>query len=169
MLKNPKARLGSILRTNELTINVDQDREEIAQQMVHYNLMIVPVVNQENIFLGVISSDTLVEVIEQEASEDIYRMAALSPIKDTYFETPFFKLFYQRGSILLILLVLQSFSSLILQIFQATLCGFLMFYITTLISTVVTRVAKRRRLLFRAWQREKLIILIEAFCSGVNF
>ncbi|MFA6066438.1 MAG: magnesium transporter [Candidatus Babeliaceae bacterium] len=135
VLKSPQVRLASILRPNELVIHVDQDREEIAQQMIHYNLMIVPVTNHENIFLGVISSDTLVEVIEQEASEDIYRMAALSPIKNTYFETPFFKLLYQRGSILLILLVLQSFSSLILQKFQATLCGFLMFYITTLIST----------------------------------
>jgi len=135
VLKNGKERLASILRPNSLIVDVDQDREEIAQQMVHYNLMTAPVVSHDGIFLGVISSDTLVEVIEQEASEDIYRISALTPIKNTYFETSFFKLFYQRVSILMILLVLQSFSSIILQRYQATLCGFLMFYITMLIST----------------------------------
>ncbi len=135
VLQSAQTRLSSILHHNELVFNVDQDKEEIAKLMVHYNLMIAPVVSGDNIFLGVIPSDTLIEVIEQEASEDIYRMSALTPIKHTYFETPFFRLLYQRSSILMILLLLQTFSTMILEYYQATICGFFMYFITMLIST----------------------------------
>src|SRR5438105_9206894 len=103
--------------------------------MLYYSVTIVPVINQEKIFLGVISSEILVEIVEQEASEDIYRISALTPIKHTYFETPFAKLLYQRSSILLILFILQTLSSLIIQHYQVALTGFLMYFITMLIST----------------------------------
>jgi magnesium transporter len=123
------------MKPNELVVHAQEDREEVVQKMMHYHLTTVPVVNKENIFLGVIPSDTLAEVIEEEASEDIYRMSALTPIKHTYFETPFFRLLYQRSSILLVLLALQTFSAIIISLYQATLEGFLMLFITTLTST----------------------------------
>ncbi|MGC2310340.1 MAG: magnesium transporter [Candidatus Babeliaceae bacterium] len=135
VLKHPQTRLSSILRANTLVAFVNEDREEIAKKMVHYNLMTVPVVDEHDLFLGVIPSDTLVEIIEEEASEDIYRMAALTPIKHTYFETPFFKLLYQRSSILMVLLIIQSLSSIIINRYEATLAGFLMLFITMLTST----------------------------------
>lgn len=135
VLKNPKTRLSYILKENELVVPVDQDREWIAQQMMHYHVTIVPVVNEDHIFLGVITSETLVEIVEQEASEDIYRISALTPIKHTYFETGFFKLLYQRSSILLMLFILQTFSSIIIQYYHNNLEGFLMLFMTMLIST----------------------------------
>ena len=97
--------------------------------------MIVPVVSQENTFLGVISSETLVEILENEASEDVYRMAALAPIKYPYFETPFIRLLSQRLAILVVLLFVQSLSTAIITYYQATLEGFLLLFITMLTST----------------------------------
>ena len=135
VLKTPKTRLGTFMRESEIAINVDEDQRVIAQAMKHYRLMIAPVIDHEGNFLGIISSDTLVEIIEQEASEDLYRISAVTPIKNTYFETPFIKLFRQRGIILVVLLLLQSFSTLILQAYEATLAGFLGFFVTMLIST----------------------------------
>lgn len=135
VLKSPDTRIGVIMKQNELVVHADEDREDVVQKMMHYHLMTVPVVSKENIFLGVIPSDTLAEVIEEEASEDIYRMSALAPIKHTYFETPFFKLLYQRCSILLILLVLQTFSTMIISIYQGMLEGFFFLYLTMLTST----------------------------------
>ena len=134
VLKSPKTILEEIMRPNELVINADEDREEIAKKMVHYSLMTAPVTDTEGVFLGVIATDTLVEVIEEEASEDIYRMATLAPIKESYFETSFFTLFYQRSSILLVLLLVQTLSSLILQYYQATLSGILIYFLTMLVS-----------------------------------
>ncbi len=136
VLKHPKERLISILRKNELVVDADEDRESVAQKMRHYHLMTVPVVDKENLFLGVIPSDTLVDIIEEEAAEDVYRISALASIKDTYFETPFFKLFFQRSSILLVLLMLQSFSSMLIKSYEAILVGFNLFLFSNmLIST----------------------------------
>lgn len=135
VLKSPQAPISSILRKNELTVQANEDREEIAKKMVHYNLMTVPVVGEKDYFLGVIPSDTLVEVIEQEASEDVYRISAMAPIKRTYFETSFFRLMYQRSYILIALLLAESFSSTILKAYEVTLCGFLIYFIPMLVST----------------------------------
>ena len=135
VLKNPKDRLSSFLQKNELVVTADTDREQVAKKMIHYGLMTVPVVNATGVFLGVISSDTLVDVIEQEASEDVYRISGVTPIKYSYFDTPFFRIFYERSYILIILLLAQSFSTMILKSYEATLCGFLMYFITMLIST----------------------------------
>ena len=135
VLKNAQTRLGSILRKNELVVDVNQDQETIAHQMVHYKLMTVPVVGENNVFLGVIPSDTLVDIIEREAAEDVYKISAMTPIKHTYFETPFLKLLYQRSSILIILFLVQIFSSIIMIHYERLLEGFLIFFIAMIQST----------------------------------
>lgn len=135
VLKSPKTRISSILRSESLIVRVDEDRQDVANNMVHYGLSNVPVVGIDGTFLGAISSQALIETIEEEASEDIYRMSALSPIKYTYFETPFLKSLYQRSSILIILLLLQTFSSLIVAYYEKLLCGFLTLFMSMLIST----------------------------------
>lgn len=134
LLKNPKTRLSSILRKNELVVGVDEDRESVAQKMVHYKLMSVPIVGTGNVFLGAIPSDTLIDIIEQEAAEDVYKISALTPIKHTYFETPFKSLFYQRASILVILLLVQTFSTIIIGTYEALLGGFLIMFTTMITS-----------------------------------
>ncbi len=128
VLKNPLTRLRSILRKNDLVITAQEDREEVAQKMTHYKLTIAPVVNEHNIFLGVISSDTLIDIIEKESSEDVYRMSALAPIKNTYFQTSFYRLLYERSIILIILLLAQSLSQIILESYSFLLQGFLIFF-----------------------------------------
>lgn len=135
VLKHPKTQLRSILKENELVIDVNEDQQEVAQKMLHYGLTNAPVVNEENVFLGVITSEELVNVIEEEAGEDIYRMSAVSPIEETYFETPFTTLLYQRSSILIVLLLVQTFSTMIIQRYELLLCGFLTLFITMLTST----------------------------------
>lgn len=135
VLKKPKNRISEILRKNELVVDVNEDEEEIAQKMVHYNLMTVPVVDEHNAFLGIITSETLVHIIEREAAKDVYRISALAPIKHTYFETSFFSLLAQRSSILVPLLLMQTFSSLIMKHYEATLANFLIFFTTMLTST----------------------------------
>ncbi len=135
VLKSPAARLNSFLRKNELVAHVTEDQETIAKKMIHYHLMTVPVVGENNYFLGVIPSETLVAIIEQEASEDVYRISAMTPITKTYFETSFFRIFYERSYILIILLLAQSLSTMIIKYYEATLEGFFMLFITMLTST----------------------------------
>lgn len=135
VIKPPTTRISSFFRKVQYAAHVSEDREEVAQKMLHYKHTIVPVIDSNNTFLGAIPSDVLIDILEQEAAEDVYRISALKPIKDSYFDTPFFTLFYQRASILTVLLLMQTFSSLIIQYYEAMLDGFLMFFITMLTST----------------------------------
>lgn len=128
VLKEGNTRLVNIKKNTDIIIKPEEDRESVANKMIKYNLMIAPVTDKTNIFLGVITSNTLIDIIEKEASEDIYKISALKPIKNRYFETPFFVLFYQRWSILMILLLMQTFSTIILEYYNSLLGGFLIFF-----------------------------------------
>jgi magnesium transporter len=135
VLHKPQARIKSFMKPNLLTAEAHKDQETIAKKMVHYNLSTVPVVGKDGYFLGSIPSTTLVDIIEEEASEDVYRMSAMEPVKGHYFEVSFWKLLYQRSYILIILLLAQSVSSVIIQHHEQLLAGFLVIFITMLIST----------------------------------
>lgn len=127
VLKHPKSKLSTILRDNTLVANVDEDREEIAKKMIRYNLTITPVVGEGEYFLGVIPAHTLVDIIEEEASEDVYKISAMTPIKRPYFETSFFRLCYERSYILIILLLVESFSSTIIKAYESIIPEFFFF------------------------------------------
>lgn len=135
VLMKPKTRLMSILRKPDVVVHMDEDRETVAQRMTRYKAMTAPVVDKKGAFLGVISGDSLIDILEEESSENIYRMASLSPIKDSYFDTSFWKLFSQRGAILIILLFAQSVSGFIISRYELLLAGFLTRFLTMLIST----------------------------------
>ncbi|MGE0009417.1 MAG: magnesium transporter [Candidatus Babeliales bacterium] len=136
VLQKPEVRLSQFMHKPTLVIDVLEDREEVARIMMHYDATFAPVVGENNYFLGVIQGDTLVDIIAQEASEDVYHMSAMPAIKDTYFETPFFKILFERSYILIILLLAQSVSSMILERYSALACGYVFFnlFLTMLVS-----------------------------------
>jgi len=113
VLEPPKRFISSFMRKNELVINADEDREEVAQKMVHYGLTTAPVIDNRNHLLGVITPETVMDVIVEEASEDVQKMSALAPLKYPYFETPFWRILFERSYILIALLLAQSISTTI--------------------------------------------------------
>ena len=139
VLQKPQARLSDFMRKNLLVAKAEDDREEIANKMVHYNMTIIPVVGEEDYFLGVIPSSTLIDIIEEESAENVYRMAAMTPVKGTYFDASIMKLLYQRSMILGALLLAQSLSSAIIKAHETLLItfagGVLMQFLTMLTST----------------------------------
>ena len=136
VLQSPQTRIQTFMRPIEFVALAQEDRESIAKKMVHYGLMTIPVVDSNNLFLGVIPTETLVDVLVEEASEDVQKMAALAPMKYPYFETPFFRLLFDRGYILIALLLAQSFSTTIMKTYKSTLgAGMLIYFTSMLIST----------------------------------
>jgi magnesium transporter len=111
-------RINTFMRKNELVARADQDQEQVAKEMVHYGLMTVPVVSSTNKFLGVISSEQLMDVLVQEATEDVQRMASLPPMKYPYFEIPLWKVIYLRSYVLIALLIAESFSGTLLRMYD---------------------------------------------------
>jgi len=137
LINKPETSLTKIIHKNELVIKVAEDQEDVARQMHHYGLHSAPVVDEKNIFLGMITSDDLVEVMEEEASEDVYKMSGLVPAERSYFQTSFGSLIKQRGMWLVSLLILQSASAYILRQYEAFTSQhiFFSFFYTMLIGT----------------------------------
>lgn len=137
VVNKPETPLTHILHKNELLIGVHEDQEEVAKQMHHYGLLSAPVVDEEHHFLGVITADDIVDIVEEEASEDVYKMSGLTPVEHSYFQTSFKNLFYQRSAWLGGLLLLQSVSPFILSKYQALIEShvFISFFYTMLIGT----------------------------------
>jgi len=134
VFNKPNVRISSFMHENELVALAHEDREKIAKEMVHYGLTTVPVVGTDNIFLGVISGDTLVDVLVEEAVEDVQKMAAMTPLTRPYFETPFFQSLYERSYILVILLLAGSVSTTIMRMYESTLTEMLLFFVPMLTS-----------------------------------
>ena len=134
VFNKPNVRIVSFMRKNELIADAHEDREVIAKEMVHYGVTTVPVVGAENVFLGVISGGTLVDVLVEEATEDVQKMAAMAPLKRPYFETPFFQSLYERSYILVLLLLAGSISTTIMRMYEATLTEMLLFFVPMLTS-----------------------------------
>lgn len=133
VLHRPTTRIGTLMRKNDFVARADEDREQITGKMVHYDLMTVPVVGDDNHFLGVIPTATLIHVLVEEASEDLQKMSALAPFKYAYFETPFIKIVFERGYILVTLLIVQSVAAIIMRSFEATMVFPLVFFTTMLV------------------------------------
>lgn len=133
--QSPTKLIASFVHDCDYVAPSQTDKADVARLMKHYHITLVPVIDEHGHFVGVIPSSTLIEIIEEEAESDVYRISAMRPIRHSYFETPFFKLLYDRSSILVVLLLVESFSSTILHAYENTIAGFLLGYITMLIST----------------------------------
>ncbi len=75
------------MTTDLISVRVDMDQEEVASQVASYNLLAIPVVDEENKLSGVITVDDVIDVIKDEATEDVYRLAGLAT-DDRVFTTP---------------------------------------------------------------------------------
>jgi len=78
LLVSPETPLKRIMATDLISARVDTDQEEVARQVASYNLLAIPVVDEENKLVGVITVDDVIDVIKEEATEDIYRLAGVA-------------------------------------------------------------------------------------------
>jgi len=78
LLVPPATPLKRIMTTDLISVRSDMDQEEVARQVASYNLLAIPVVDEENKLVGVITVDDVIDVIKDEATEDVYRLAGVS-------------------------------------------------------------------------------------------
>lgn len=137
VMNKPEALLSQIMNKVEFLVDVDEDQEEVANQMKHYNLISAPVIDKDKHFLGIITAEDVFEIMTEEESEDVYKMSGQSPLEHSYFSTPTHQLIWQRIPWLIGLLLLQSFSSLILSGYDDMLSRYTIItvFLTMLIGT----------------------------------
>ncbi len=87
VVAEPDERIGTLMTPEVFSVRVDDDQEEVARQAQHYNLVALPVVDDAGVLVGVISIDDLMDVAEEEATEDMFRMAGLSESESIYYQS----------------------------------------------------------------------------------
>lgn len=107
-----------------ISVNTLDDREYVADIVSKYDLLSVPVVDNEGRLVGIITVDDVVDVIEEEVTEDFEKMAAMTPSDDEYLKTGVFKLAKNRILWLLILMISGTFTGMIIEGYEALLSGF---------------------------------------------
>jgi magnesium transporter len=135
VLKKPETTIREFMKQNEFILYADEDQDDVAKKMRHYQITMAPVISKKHYFLGAITAENLVDILEEESGEDILRLSAMTGLKHNYFETPFTRLLFERGAILIVLMLAESFTSLILGHYEPILVGALMLFTAMLIST----------------------------------
>lgn len=97
--------VGDIMDTNVITATTLEDQEEVAEDFNKYDLLSIPVVDKEDRLVGIVTVDDIVDVMEQEATEDFEKMAAMAPSEKPYLKTGVFQLAKNRIVWLLVLMI----------------------------------------------------------------
>ena len=113
--------ITEIMEKDIICVHVDDDREDVAATFKKYDLSTLAVVSKENKMLGIITADDIIDVIEEEATEDIEKMAKMIPLEEDYFEVSSFSMFKKRIGWLVILLAASTLSAMVLNSAEATI------------------------------------------------
>ncbi len=119
LLVSPETPLKRIMTPDVFSVRVDTDQEEAARLVASYNLLAIPVVDEENKLAGVITVDDVIDVLKDEATEDLYRLAGVSG--DERIETPAFEALKKRLPWLGINLVTAFLAASVVAAFEDTI------------------------------------------------
>ncbi len=113
----------NLMEVNVISAITTDDQEEVAKTFTKYDLTALPVVDHENRLVGIITVDDIVDIIEQEATEDIEKMAAIVPGDKPYLKTGVFETVKNRIPWLVLLMFLATFTGMIITSFENALAG----------------------------------------------
>lgn len=118
-------KIGDVCEKDFITVQVNDDQEHVAEIFQRYDRNVLPVLNSDQKLVGVITVDDIIDVISDEASEDIEKMAAVRPLEKSYRESNVLTLVKSSSPWILILMVLGAFSTFVLNRFEANIASVL--------------------------------------------
>ena len=125
LLINPMDTLiDDIMQESTHSLTTLMDQEEVANIFMDYDYQTLPVVDSENRLVGIITIDDIVDIIEEEATEDIEKMAAITPTDKSYMKTGVFETFGKRIPWLLLLMISATFTGSIIAHFESALATY---------------------------------------------
>ncbi|MBK8314772.1 MAG: magnesium transporter [Acidobacteria bacterium] len=131
--------VSNVMRRKPVSVEANDDQEAVAQRIAKYNLLAVPVTDREGVLLGFVTVDDVIDVMIEEQTEDILRMAAVQPgaLDKPYFDNPIFRVVRKRIGWLLFLFVAGTLTSKVLHSFETELATVvaLNFFVPLLIGT----------------------------------
>lgn len=137
LLSQPDEVIADIMHENVISINTLMDQEEVARQFQKYDFTAMPVVDNENRLVGIITVDDIVDILQEEATEDMEKMAAIVPSDKPYMKTGVLETWKKRIPWLLLLMVSATFTGRIIASYESALsaCMVLSTFIPMLMDT----------------------------------
>ena len=124
LLNDKNCLIKDLMDENIIAANTVDDKEEVALMFDKYDMLTLPVVDKEGRLVGIITVDDVIDVIQEEATEDIEKMAAILPSEHSYFKTSVFKTFKSRIPWLLFLMISATFTGSIISGFESKIAIF---------------------------------------------
>ena len=187
LLLNPKdAVLADIMDENVISATTLQDKEEVANLFEKYDFITIPVVDTENRLVGIVTVDDAIDVLQEEATEDIEKMAAILPSDKSYFKTTVWDTFKSRIPWLLLLMISATFTGAIISSFEEklTILPALITFIPMLMNTAGNGGSQSSVTVIRAlslgdiewrdifkvvWKETRVAVVCSIVLSVVNF
>ena len=119
LLADPKDKIKDIMDENVIKINTMEDKEEVAKMFDKYDEFALPVVDNEDRLVGIITVDDAIDVMQEEAEEDFEKMAAVMPSEDTYLKTGVLTHVKNRIIWLIVLMLSSIFTGMVLTSYEA--------------------------------------------------
>ena len=137
LLSTYDTKIRDIMETNVLSVNTHEDKEDVAQLFTKYDLYVLPVLDQDERLVGIITFDDVMDVMEEETTEDFEKMAAMLPSDKPYLKTGVWETWKARTPWLMMLMLSATFTGMILTHFENSLvaCAILTSYIPMLSGT----------------------------------
>ena len=186
ILSNDESYIKDEMDTNFVSVLTKDDQEEIASLFRKYDLTTMPVVDHEDRLVGVITVDDIVDVIDQENTEDIQKMAAMNPSDEEYLKESVMSLAKHRIIWLLVLMISATFTGMVIKKYEEVLQSavYLAVFIPMLMDTGGNAGSQSATLIIRGialeeiefsdifkviWKEFRVSVLVGIILSGINF
>ena len=123
LAEDDEMRIEDLMLENFISVTTHTDQEEVARMFSKYNFLALPVVDNENRMVGIVTFDDAMDVMEDEATEDMEKMGGMIPSEKTYLRSSAWELFCNRIPWLLLLMVSATFTGMIITSFEGALAA----------------------------------------------
>jgi magnesium transporter len=116
-----QAQIRDVMEKDTLTVRADDDVEKVAQQIARYDLLAIPVVDADGRLVGIVTHDDVIDVVVQEATEDVQRLGAVVPLAENYLEASFLEVWRKRSLWLACLFLAEMFTFTAMTFFEESI------------------------------------------------
>jgi magnesium transporter len=156
LLADPGDTVESVMDHRFEALSAFDDREEAVRQIARYDRFALPVVDSQGVLVGIVTADDVADVAEEEATEDIQKMAGVTAFEDPYMRAPFLEMIRKRGGWLLLLFCGQLLTVAVLGHFEGSLAAVLVLFIPVIIASGGNTGTQTASLLIRALALQEL-------------
>ncbi len=151
-LGKPETKISDLMERDLVTVQASDDQEAVAEKVADYDFLAIPVVDDEQHLVGIITYDDVIDVLQEEATEDAYLAGAVEPLEESYLATPLIRLTRLRGVWLIVLFVGALLTAFALESYHGTLqqVAWLVWFLPLVISSGGNTGSQSATLIIRA-------------------